>query len=107
MDAPPINSDTSMADINTLRLKGKTVTLTYCEGYPANEMMGILTGPDWEHEIAPADWRYVVAKRAHKALLDAGEKGGLAGAEQFLADLRAGRQTNTKIPSRRGSGRRT
>lgn len=64
MDAPPINSDTSMADINTLRLKGKTVTLTYCEGYPANEMMGILTGPDWEHEIAPADWRYVVAKRA-------------------------------------------
>ena len=77
-----------MADINVMRLKGKTVTLTYCEGYPVKEMMGILAGPDWEHEIAPDDWQYVVAKRAHKGLLDAAEKRGLAGATEFLASLR-------------------
>ena len=63
-----------MADINVRRLKGKAVTLTYCEGYPWKEMMGILAGPHWEHEIAPDDWQYVVAKRAHKKLLDAASK---------------------------------
>ena len=77
-----------MADINVRRLKGKAVTLTYCEGYPWKEMMGILAGPHWEHEIAPDDLQYVVAKRAHKKLLDAAEKSGLAGAKEFLVSLR-------------------
>ncbi len=34
-----------MSDINVKRLKGKTVTLTYCEGYPVKEMMGIVARP--------------------------------------------------------------
>ena len=78
-----------MSDIRMRRLKGKGILLTYCEGYPANEMMGILSGPDWEHEIAPAEWRYVVAKQAHKSLLKAAEKDGLAGAKEFLSKLHA------------------
>ena len=77
-----------MADINVKRLKSKTATLTYCEGYPIKEMMGILAGSDWEHEIPPDDWQYVVAKKAHKALLNTAEKHGLTGAKEFLASLR-------------------
>ena len=77
-----------MADINVKRLKSKTVMLTYCEGNPIKEMMGILAGPDWEHEIQPDEWQYVAAKQAHKSLLNTAEKQGLAGAKEFLASLR-------------------